>query len=1396
MKTKCCVASICVNLVSVALLMCVALGQAGNGNGMRRPSLVPVPQATKVPIQHVPASTNKSTQKSSVSAKASLDRRLPDLVITDFWSEGHRLCYQVWNRGAGRAPKGHHTGLFINGVLAFRDPVLKGLAAGERLKSCMNYAWTCEGLSETLMVQANVDGVAAEGDKTNNTRQKIWRCDTTLPTIAGNLQVSASQTEATIRWGTDKQADSAVEYGQPAGVYPSMAADIRLVREHLITVSQLQPGTTYHYRIRSADAFGNVTYGEDRTFKTQPANDKEPPRLTLVQPDQYRGLAELTATATDNIGIEKVEFLLDDKTIFTSYSAPFKFTLDTRFFPDGEHRLKARAGDPAGNVTETVQLVHFLNPVDLSPPQVTIVSPAPGTTVGGKVLIQAHATDDRGVLDARLYVDSTYYENVAWSSAPSADITFQMDWDANKETEGSHHLMLMVYDTSFKTATAAIDLSVSHAPPPPEPDPPSLKVISRSVTRFDNYLDATILVKNTGGLPANNIDIIDLVPGFQPRSVTHLSLGTTIRGRWDPSAREGAVEILDSTPLLPGHQRNYGYHLVPVLAYPNPKAPEIGSYTSLNWDGPGGPMFNTEKQPAYKTTGGETILEAHAAAAKSANYLIITNPIRLIGLNCPAYYSEFGTAACWKSTNTVLSTMAELAMAKRGVLGYFHGNTAAELRDLIRTGFLFSVPGSPVTGVSAGGPGAWAQQLHISFNVPGGGWILIVGEHQIVPAWTISGTGVPTHDDGSDYIRQSDYRYADTTGDDQPQLIVGRIIGDTPDDLTRGLKASLGVHYNSGGYGNDMSHALAISGAGDFVDDFVDSVNYMAAQLAAKGTSVSVIHEKFSGADQAVSDYKTLVPGKDFIFLDDHGLPSSVGPLNIDNLPGTDFQGTNPVIWSEACLTGNYDYYSETNPAPPNGTLSERFFMLGAAGYFGSTEIGSVSVGKAAAKYVADHWSATLSAPFQFFVLKAWMASSLPWIPPKYRGFLYEFNYYGDPKLGRSSLGPPATTMIASQLSTLQPGSTGSLSAEASSETAGRTLEVTVPEVVFKKSRGFDHLQLAGGIPLAEDGLPDVSAYPISISYPVGTVVQNVRLVARNGLREGTGLNLEQVFDGRNGPWAVPPRASESGWYPEGTFVWRTSRNADGSTKLFILVYPFYYNSSTTEYRYYRTYQFAVETTRTTAALVGLSTDHPTYRSGQPVSVTAQIGNSGSARDVVLSVAIRELRRGQAIGGFPVRTLTGLAEYATLTQAWSTEGLAPGEYLLEAELREPEGTLLDRKLEHFRIGTQEAEVVEVTATPAIFKPGQSVNVRMTARNTGSLPVTGTAILRVIDSSGVIVAQFTQPVSGLQPFSVTQFEGRWNTADAVRGDYWAVGYLQFNSTATDPATAKVTTDRHP
>ncbi len=92
--------------------------------------------------------------------------------------------------------------------------------------------------------------------------------DTTPPVISGESATNITATSATIVWNTNEASDSQVEYGLTTSYGSSTALDSAMVTSHSQGLSGLSRKKTYHYRVKSRDAAGNLAVSPDRTFTT------------------------------------------------------------------------------------------------------------------------------------------------------------------------------------------------------------------------------------------------------------------------------------------------------------------------------------------------------------------------------------------------------------------------------------------------------------------------------------------------------------------------------------------------------------------------------------------------------------------------------------------------------------------------------------------------------------------------------------------------------------------------------------------------------------------------------------------------------------------------------------------------------------------------------------------------------------------------------------------------------------------------------------------------------------------------------------------------------------------------------------------------------------------------
>ncbi len=92
--------------------------------------------------------------------------------------------------------------------------------------------------------------------------------DTTAPVISAVGAGGLSASGATISWATDEVSSTQVEFGTTTAYGAATPVDGSLVTAHSQVVSGLAAGTTYHYRVKSADAASNLATSPDFTFVT------------------------------------------------------------------------------------------------------------------------------------------------------------------------------------------------------------------------------------------------------------------------------------------------------------------------------------------------------------------------------------------------------------------------------------------------------------------------------------------------------------------------------------------------------------------------------------------------------------------------------------------------------------------------------------------------------------------------------------------------------------------------------------------------------------------------------------------------------------------------------------------------------------------------------------------------------------------------------------------------------------------------------------------------------------------------------------------------------------------------------------------------------------------------
>lgn len=236
-------------------------------------------------------------------------------------------------------------------------------------------------------------------------------------------------------------------------------------------------------------------YRSNTIGTTLPPADTTAPSVSLTAPangSTVKGSVTLAASASDNVGVTSVSFLIDGKTVGSDSTSPYGLTWNSATVGDGNHVLTAQASDAAGNsrtsgsVTVTVKNAVTATKTGVggttSTPTATTSNPASDTTapvitasggnssvqqvagkpaVSGSVALQAPTeitTADGTVtktVKAEYYLDGKLVKTI--TTAP-----FVTDLDTKSLPDGNHKLTIRVYDQSGSFKETSQTLLVSN----------------------------------------------------------------------------------------------------------------------------------------------------------------------------------------------------------------------------------------------------------------------------------------------------------------------------------------------------------------------------------------------------------------------------------------------------------------------------------------------------------------------------------------------------------------------------------------------------------------------------------------------------------------------------------------------------------------------------------------------------------------------------------------------------------------------------------------------------------------------------------------------------------------------------------------------------------------------
>jgi len=746
---------------------------------------------------------------------------VPDLVVDSIWEQDNQIRCEIKNKGDGTAAAGHRAGLYTGGRLVDSVVVTVPLSPGDKVKAIFaKFYFECHDAEHVFRVAADIDDAVFEQDETNNGLDWTVQCDVTpLRIVEGPVGRAMTTTTAEILWTTNKPSDSNALYDRHAGVFGLSRGSTQQTTQHTLHLQGLTPGTVYQFKVRSANRAGQWVESRPGYFHTE-AKGTRKPKITRVTFDReptefpcYR----MRAILEEEAEVDKVEFFADGARLHTDYSPPFEAVLTPGlmgisraeiFRPwtieaiASAEAVLDRWGDRFEPAYECERIVaefeypfpneRFYIPGERAPAGTeipirvrahkwdTILHDASGVELLPGLSGEDLESVESPVLEVRFYVNG-----VAIGTVPSQpDDLYEIAWPADNAPLGTHVLRADAVANDECIQTITEDIRIEQGEPEVE--------VTRQVWREGNAFRIRLNVRNAGTTSYLCDVVHDNVDGLQPIEDTFEGYSVSTTPSSHGQHHDVTLDLFSGTSSLveieAHHTVRLEYYAIPIQVFVLgvPKV-EIGEDPVEVVD-TGGTDTWTITCPCTRTEDGHLLDDEIDWAIEGSDYLLVTNPDR-----CD---SEFGTAA------PVLSEMARLAFHRNGILGYAFGVGSDDpvwIREWIRSW------GRPMTGSDGAGG-----------NYLSNGYLLLVGETEIVPAWSVNTPNMTwTGDRESFSVGYSDLPYGDmASSDGVPELIVGRIIGNSAGALTQAMQSSL----NSG---FDRSYGVATSGSESDWENFV-----------------------------------------------------------------------------------------------------------------------------------------------------------------------------------------------------------------------------------------------------------------------------------------------------------------------------------------------------------------------------------------------------------------------------------------------------------------------------------------------------------------------------------------------------------------------------------------------
>lgn len=327
-------------------------------------------------------------------------------------------------------------------------------------------------------------------------------------------------------WTSSSSPDFDMMLFNPSGSL--IASSLGVTRQETIGVSISTTGT-YTLQVKSFTGSGPyfLDISSGSTLPPPPTPDTTAPTVSITSPTNgavVSGTITISASATDNVGVTSVDFLIDNTLLGTDTAAPYSISWDTRTVANALHSITATARDAANNAGSHTISVTVGN--DIQPPTAPSLLTATAVSSSQINLGWTASTDNVGVTGYQVFRDNAQVATVTGTSYS----------DTGRSPSTIYNYFIKAFDATGNLSPPST--TVTATTPAPPPVTLSITVSAPSSQERGETFDVKATITNTGSLTAQGVQATILLPSglstTDPltRAIGNITPGASVTVEW------------------------------------------------------------------------------------------------------------------------------------------------------------------------------------------------------------------------------------------------------------------------------------------------------------------------------------------------------------------------------------------------------------------------------------------------------------------------------------------------------------------------------------------------------------------------------------------------------------------------------------------------------------------------------------------------------------------------------------------------------------------------------------------------------------------------------------------------------------------------------------------------